>query len=161
MAGTVNKVILVGNLGRDPEVRSFSNGGKVCNLSVATSETWKDRSSGERREKTTWHSVAIHAEGLIGIAEKYLRKGSKVYVEGQLETRKWQDQSGADRYTTEVVLRPYNGTLTLLDGRRDGEGGGDDRGYSGGSSQGTGYSSGGRPGGDIDDEIPFNSEWRI
>lgn len=166
MAGSVNKAIIVGNLGRDPEIRSFSNGGKVCNLSVATSETWKDRNSGERREKTTWHSVAIHAEGLVGIAEKYLRKGSKVYLEGQLETRKWQDQSGQDRYTTEIVLRPYNGTLTLLDGRRDGEGGGSsggDRGgeYGGGAGGGSGYGAGGRPGSDIDDEIPFIMEWRI
>lgn len=115
MAGSVNKVILIGNLGRDPEVRSFANGGKVCNLNIATSETWKDKASGERKERTEWHSVAIFNEALAGIAEKYLRKGSKVYIEGQLETRKWQDQSGVDRYTTEVVLRPYNGTLTLLD----------------------------------------------
>jgi single-strand DNA-binding protein len=115
LAGSVNKVILIGNLGRDPEVRSFSNGGKVCNLNVATSETWKDKQSGERKERTEWHTVAIFNEALAGIAERYLRKGSKVYIEGQLETRKWQDQSGADRYSTEVVLRPYNGTLTLLD----------------------------------------------
>lgn len=165
MAGSVNKVIIVGNLGRDPEVRSFSNGGKVCNLRIATSESWRDRNTGERKERTEWHSVAIHAEGLVGIAEKYLHKGSKVYVEGQLETRKWQDQSGQDRYTTEIVLRPYNGTLTLLDGRRDGEGGGSsggDRGgeYGGGSGGGAGYGAGGRPGSDIDDEIPFAPEWR-
>jgi single-strand DNA-binding protein len=168
MAGSVNRVILVGNLGRDPEVRSFANGGKVCNLRIATSETWKDRNTGERKERTEWHAVTIHAEGLIGIAEKYLRKGSKVYVEGQLETRKWQDQSGQDRYTTEIVLRPYNGTLTLLDGRRDGEGGGSsggDRGgeYGGGAGGGSGYGAGGRPGGSSidDDEIPFFMEWRI
>jgi single-strand DNA-binding protein len=168
MAGSVNKVILIGNLGRDPEVRSFTNGGKVCNLRIATSETWKDRNTGERKERTEWHSVAIHAEGLVGIAERFLRKGSKVYIEGQLETRKWQDQSGQDRYTTEVVLRPYNGTLTLLDGRRDGDGGGsggdhggDQGGGSGGNGGGgSGYGSGGRPGGDIDDEIPFAPEWR-
>lgn len=165
MAGSVNKCIIVGNLGRDPEVRSFANGGKVCNLRIATSETWKDRNTGERKERTEWHAVTLHAEGLIGIAEKYLRKGSKVYVEGQLETRKLQDQSGQDRYTTEIVLRPYNGTLTLLDGRRDGEGGGSsggDRGgeYGGGAGGGSGYGAGGRPGGDIDDEIPFAPEWR-
>ena len=166
MAGSVNKCIIIGNLGRDPEVRSFQNGGKVCNLSIATSESWKDRNSGERREKTTWHSVAIHVEGLVGIAERYLRKGSKVYVEGQLETRKWQDESGQDRYTTEIVLRPYNGTLTLLDGRRDGDGdgggsGGDYGGNDGGGSgSGYGYGAGGRPGGDIDSEIPFAPEWR-
>jgi len=161
MAGSVNKVILIANLGRDPEVRSFSNGGKVCNLRIATSETWKDRSTGERKERVEWHSIAIHAEGLVGIAEKYLRKGSKVYVEGQLETRKWQDQSGQDRYTTEVVLRPYNGTLTLLDGRRDGNGGGSGGDYGGGSGGGSGYGSGGHLGGDIDNEIPFAPEWRI
>lgn len=161
MAGSVNKVIIVGNLGRDPEVRSFANGGKVCNLRIATSETWKDRNTGERKERTEWHAVTIHAEGLIGIAEKYLRKGSKVYVEGQLETRKWQDQSGQDRYTTEIVLRPYNGTLKLLDGRRDGEGGGDLGGeYGGGAGGGSGYGAGGRPGSDIDDEIPYAPEWR-
>ncbi len=174
MVGSVNKVIIVGNLGQDPEVRSFANGGKVCNLSIATSERWRDKQSGEQREKAEWHRVAIFAEGLVGIAEKYLRKGSKVYIEGQLETRKWQDQSGQDRYTTEVVMRPYNGTLTLLDGRRDGDG--DDNGSSGdygggssgnsgsGSGGGSSYGSGGRPGGgdrDIDDEIPFIMEWRI
>ena len=106
MAGSVNKVIIVGNLGMDPEVRSFPNGGKVCNLRIATSENWKDRNTGERREKTEWHSVAIFSEPLVRIAEQYLKKGSKVYIEGQLETRKWQDQSGQDRYTTEVVHRP-------------------------------------------------------
>jgi single-strand DNA-binding protein len=161
MAGSVNKVILVGNLGRDPEVRTFQNGGKVCNLRIATSENWKDRNTGERKEKTEWHSVAIFSEPLARIAEQYLKKGSKVYIEGQLETRKWQDQSGQDRYTTEVVLRPYRGELTLLDARDGGGGGGgyaddrggyDDRGYGGGPSS----SGGGRaPAGDIDDEIPF------
>jgi len=163
MAGSVNKVILVGNLGRDPEVRSFPNGGKVCNLRIATSETWRDKQSGERKEKTEWHSVAIFSEPLVRIAEQYLKKGSKIYVEGQLETRKWQDQSGADRYTTEVVLRPYRGELTLLDGRGDGAGGGG----SGGGSSGGGYDEGGAGGGfggasgggggrsDLDDEIPF------
>jgi single-strand DNA-binding protein len=116
MAGSVNRVTLIGNLGRDPEVRTFQNGGKVCNLRIATSETWKDRSTGERKERSEWHSVAIFSEPLARIAEQYLRKGSKVYIEGQLETRKWQDQSGQDRYSTEVTLRPYKGELTLLDG---------------------------------------------
>jgi single-strand DNA-binding protein len=160
MAGSVNKVIIVGNLGRDPEVRTFQNGGKVCNLRIATSESWKDRNSGERKERTEWHSVAIHSEPLANIAEQYLAKGSKVYIEGQLETRKWQDQSGQDRYTTEVVLRPYRGTLTLLDSRRDGDGGGSSGGYGGSSGGGSGYGSGGRPGGVIDDEIPFAPECR-
>lgn len=147
---SVNKVIIVGNLGRDPEVRSFQNGGKVCNLRIATSETWRDKQTGERKERTEWHSVTIHPEGLVKIAEQYLRKGSKVYIEGQLETRKWQDQSGADRYTTEVVLRPYNGTLVLLDSNR-----GDGGGQGGGDAQGggSGGQGGGRP--DLDDEIPF------
>lgn len=179
MAGSVNKVILVGNLGQDPEVRSFQNGGKVVNLRIATSESWRDKQSGERKERTEWHTVAIFNENLGRIAEQYLKKGSKVYVEGRLETRKWQDQSGADRYSTEVVLRQYGGELTLLDGR-DGGGGGrggsDDRGYdevpsgggpggggrsvgssSGGGSRG-GYGSGAPAGGgrnDMDDEIPF------
>jgi single-strand DNA-binding protein len=159
MAGSVNKVILVGNLGRDPEVRSFPSGGKVCNLRIATSETWRDKQSGERREKTEWHSVAIFSEPLVRIAEQYLKKGSKVYLEGQLETRKWQDQSGADRYTTEVVLRPYRGEMTLLDGRGEGGGGGGSAGGydEGGAGGGYGGASGGGGGGrsDLDDEIPF------
>ena len=117
MAGSVNKVILLGNLGRDPEVRNFPNGGKVANFSIATSETWKDRNTGERRERTEWHNISITNEALVRVAEQYLKKGSKVYVEGQLETRKWQDQAGNDRYTTEVVLRPYRGELTMLDSR--------------------------------------------
>ena len=167
MAGSVNKVILVGNLGADPEVRTFSNGGKVVNLRIATSETWKDRNTGERRERTQWHSVAIFSEPLGRIAEQYLRKGSKVYVEGQLETRKWQDQAGNDRYTTEVVLRPYRGELTLLDSRGGGQsggGGGDfgggydsgpaDGGFGGGTG-GSGGGSGPAPAGGLDDEIPF------
>ncbi len=160
MAGSVNKVILVGNLGRDPEVRSFQNGGKVCNLRIATSERWKDRNTGENREKTEWHSVAIFSEGLVRVAEQYLRKGSTVYIEGQLETRKWQDQSGADRYSTEVVLRGYNSNLTMLGGRGDGgsSGGGYDQGGgSYGSGGGGGYDSGPSNSGpnDLDDEIPF------
>ena len=124
MAGSVNKVILVGNLGADPEVRNLPSGGKVVNLSIATSESWKDRNSGERREKTEWHRVVIFSEGLTRIAEQYLRKGSKVYLEGQLQTRKWQDQSGQDKYSTEIVLQNFNSNMTLLDGRGDGEGGG-------------------------------------
>jgi single-strand DNA-binding protein len=169
MAGSVNKVILVGNLGRDPEVRSFQNGGKVVNLRIATSETWRDKATGERKERTEWHSVAIFNENIGKIAEQYLRKGSKVYVEGQLETRKWQDQSGADRYSTEVVLRPYTGSLTLLDGREGGSGGGsggddrgggypEERGYGderGGSGGGSAPRSGGGGRSDLDDEIPF------
>lgn len=167
MAGSVNKVILIGNLGRDPEVRSFQNGGKVCNLRIATSETWKDRNTGERKERTEWHSVAIFSEPLARVAEQYLRKGSKVYIEGQLETRKWQDQSGQDRYSTEVVLRPYRSELTMLDGRGEGGGGGfgggggGDQGYDdrGGDSYGGGGGGGGNsgpaPSRDLDDEIPF------
>ena len=167
MAGSVNKVIIVGNLGRDPEVRTFQNGGKVCKRRIATSENWKDRNTGERREKTEWHSVAIFSEPHARIAEQYLRKGSKVYIEGQLETRKWQDQSGQDRYSTEVVLRPYRGELTLLDSRGEGGGGGgyggdSDGGYGGGDYGGDyGSPSGGgggparAPARDIDDEIPF------
>lgn len=123
MAGSLNKVMLIGNLGRDPEVRSFQNGGKVCNLRIATSETWKDRNTGERRERTEWHSVAVFSEGLVRVCEQFLRKGSKVYIEGQLQTRKWQDQSGQDRYSTEIVLQGFGSTLTMLDGR-GGEGGG-------------------------------------
>ena len=171
MAGSVNKVILIGNLGRDPEVRSFQNGGKVCNLRIATSENWKDKNTGERKEKTEWHSVAIFQEGLVRIAEQYLRKGSKVYIEGQLQTRKWQDQSGQDKYSTEVVLQGFGGTLTMLDGRDGGDSGGAvnalggggssydnrkdsdyDSGYGGGPSQGGGSSA---PSRDLDDEIPF------
>lgn len=184
MAGSVNKVILLGHLGADPEVRTFQNGGKVCNLRLATSQTWRDKNTGEKQQRTEWHSVAIFAEGLANIAEQYLRKGSKVYIEGQLETRKWQDQSGNDRYTTEVVLRPYVGGLTLLDppsgdrgGSRGGYGGGsyDDRprgGYGGDNGRGhrsesfqspqtSGYGGGGRPGANsFDDEIPFSAEFR-
>lgn len=165
MAGSVNKVILIGNLGRDPEVRSFPNGGKVCNLRIATSENWKDRNTGERREKTEWHSVAIFSEPLVRVAEQYLRKGSKIYIEGQLETRKWQDQSGQDRYSTEVVLRPYTSTLTMLDGRGDNAGGGGygggsgdggyDQGYDSGPAPADPYGGGSRPSNDMDDEIPF------
>lgn len=138
MAGSVNKVILVGNLGQDPESRSFQNGGKVVNLRIATSESWKDRNTGERKEKTEWHSVAIFSEGLAGVAERFLRKGSKVYVEGKLQTRKWQDQSGNDRYSTEIVLQGPQAVLTMLDGA-----GGGQRGGSGGGGEWGGGSSGG------------------
>jgi single-strand DNA-binding protein len=165
MAGSLNKVQLIGNLGADPEVRTFQNGGKVCNLRIATSETWKDKNTGERKEKTEWHQVAIFNEGLVRICEQYLKKGSKVYIEGQLQTRKYQDQSGADRYSTEVVLQGFGGTLTMLDGRSEGggAGGGSDGGYM--ADQGGGYggadsgSDGGSgqstPASNMDDEIPF------
>ncbi|MEE8279593.1 MAG: single-stranded DNA-binding protein [Alphaproteobacteria bacterium] len=158
MAGSVNKVILIGNLGRDPEIRSTQDGTRVANLSVATSESWKDRESGERRERTEWHRVVIFNEHLVEIVEKYLRKGSKVYIEGQLQTRKWQDQSGQDRYTTEVVMNRYRGELTMLDSRRDTEGAGD---YGGGAGGGRAPEPAGADrapepaGADLDDEIPF------
>ena len=177
MAGSVNKVILVGNLGADPEVRSFQNGGKVCNLRIATSENWKDRNTGERQERTEWHSVAIFSEGLAGVAERFLKKGSKVYIEGQLRTRKWQDQQGQDRYSTEVVLQGPGAVMTMLDGTPGAGGGGGgggnwDRGSGGGSGGGGGSrggwgeggsgsgsgGSGGKRGGfsdDLDDDIPF------
>jgi len=166
MAGSVNKVIILGNLGADPEVRTFQNGGRVVNLRVATSETWRDKNSGERQERTQWHQVAIFNEPVGKIAEQYLKKGSKVYLEGQLETRKWQDQSGQDRYSTEVVLRPFSGNMTLLDGRGDGGSGGggssyggDSGGYGGdsqGGGGGQGSGGGGQSGGsNIDDDIPF------
>jgi single-strand DNA-binding protein len=170
MAGTVNKVILVGRLGKDPEVRSFQNGGKVVNMTVATSETWTDRASGERKEKTQWHNVVIKNEKTAEVAEKYLKKGATVYIEGSLETRKWTDQSGQDKYTTEVIVGPFRGEMTMLGGRSD-EGGGGNRGgggYGGGSSGGpggaapTGSRGSSAPswdspkgGGDLDDDIPF------
>lgn len=142
MAGSVNKVILVGNLGADPEIRRTQDGRPIANLRIATSETWRDRGTGERREKTEWHRVVIFNEGLCKVAEQYLRKGAKVYLEGQLQTRKWQDQSGQDKYSTEIVLQGFNSTLTMLDGRGEGggEGGG---GYGGGSGGGYGGGSGG------------------
>ena len=160
MAGSVNKVIIIGNLGADPEVRTFQNGGKVCNLRIATSENWKDKNTGERKERTEWHTVAIFQDGLVRIAEQYLRKGSKVYIEGKLQTRKWQDQSGQDRYSTEIVLQGFDGVLTMLDGPNGNSGGG----QSGGGNSG-GYDQGQQGGGyggndtpparDLDDEIPF------
>jgi len=146
MAGSVNKVILIGNLGADPEVRSFQNGGKVANMRIATSETWKDKNSGEKKERTEWHTVAVFAEGLVRIVEQYLSKGSKVYIEGKLETRKWQDQSGADRYSTEIVLRPYAGTLVMLSGQGGGQGGGSQGGQDQGAPSGVWPQH---------DEIPF------
>jgi single-strand DNA-binding protein len=183
VAGSVNKVILIGNLGKDPEVRSMQNGGKVCNLSVATSESWKDKMSGERKERTEWHRVVIFNENLVSVAERFLKKGSKVYLEGQIETRKWADQAGVEKYSTEVVLRPFRGELTLLDGREggggSGYGGGGDYGSGSGGGGSGGGSGGGRSGGggfgggsggggyggggggftpsgpDLDDEIPF------
>lgn len=176
MAGSVNKVILVGNLGRDPEAKSLPSGGKLVNLNVATSETWRDKMSGERKEKTEWHRVVIFDENLARVAEQYLRKGSKVYLEGQLQTRKWQDQSGADKYSTEIVLQRFNSTMVLLDSRGEGgSGGGGDFGgsddFGGGSSRGGGSDFGGSRGGgapakkglggggafddDLDDDVPF------
>ncbi|MBA4761928.1 single-stranded DNA-binding protein [Sphingomonas sp.] len=185
MAGSVNKVILVGNLGRDPESRSFSNGGKVVELRVATSESWKDRNSGEKKERTEWHTVKLFSEGLANVAERYLRKGSKVYLEGQLQTRKWQDQQGQDRYSTEIVLQGFDAKLVMLDGPGGGQGGGmggggggrgaddwgggDDAfagqssnrggGFGGGGGARGGAASGGAAGGgfpdDLDDDVPF------
>jgi len=180
MAGSVNKVILIGNLGADPEVKSFQNGGRIANLRIATSENWKDKQTGEKKERTEWHSVVLQSDGLVGVAERYLRKGSKIYIEGQLRTRKWQDQSGNDRYSTEVSVGGIGGVLTMLDGAPGGGGGGkssggsDDGwgggssssggasgGFGGGSSQ-SGDSGGGKSGGgapsfdnDLDDEVPF------
>ena len=156
MSGSVNKVIILGNLTRDVETRSFQNGGKVCNMTVATSEQWRDKTSGERKERSEFHRVAIFSEGLVRVAEQYLRKGSKVYIEGQLETRKWQDQNGQDKYSTEIVLRGFNSTLKMLDNRT----GHDDS--RGGQSGGGGYGGGGgAPQSDLDgEEIPFAMEWR-
>ncbi|MEQ8481545.1 MAG: single-stranded DNA-binding protein [Hoeflea sp.] len=163
MAGSVNKVILIGNLGADPDIKRTQDGRPIANLSVATSESWRDKNTGERREKTEWHRVVIFNEGLCKIAENYLKKGSKIYVEGQLQTRKWTDQSGQDKYSTEVVLQGFNGNLTMLDGRNEGGGGGRvGSDYGGGSSSGGGR--GGSGGGgfgsgggsrDLDDDIPF------
>jgi single-strand DNA-binding protein len=170
MAGSVNKVILVGNLGADPEVKSFQNGGRIANLRIATSEDWKDRQTGEKKERTEWHQVVLQSDGLVGVAERYLRKGAKVYIEGQLRTRKWQDQSGNDRYTTEISVGGFDGKLVMLDGARGGQGGGNDGWGSGGGApsggSGGGQSGGGWQGGssgfgggdfsdDLDDDVPF------
>ncbi len=173
MAGSVNKVIIVGNLGADPEVKSFQNGGRVCNLRIATSEDWKDKNTGEKKERTEWHQVVLSTDGLVGVAERFLRKGSKVYIEGQLQTRKWQDASGNDRYTTEIRVGGFDGKLVMLDGAKGGSGGGSGDGWSGGSSSGGGAPAGGGgqsgsnwSGGssgfgggdfdnDLDDDVPF------
>lgn len=158
MAGSVNKVILVGNVGQDPEVRQFQNGGQVCSFSLATSENWKDKNTGERREKTEWHRVSIFNEGLVRVVQSYVKKGSKLYIEGQLETRKWQDRDGNDRYTTEVVLRGFGSTLTMLDSRNSG-GGGYNQDQMGGQQGGGGPRQMDGPAqdfsADLDDEIPF------
>jgi single-strand DNA-binding protein len=159
MAGSVNKVILIGNLGADPEVKQFQNGGQVCNLRIATSESWRDKATGERKEKTEWHAVSIFSEGLVKVAQSYLKKGSKVYIEGKLQTRKWQDKDGNDRYTTEIVLQGFDATLVMLDGRGEGagtRGGGDEMGYAGGGG-GSRRMSGPKEtfSQDLDDEIPF------
>ncbi len=170
MAGSVNKVILIGNLGADPDIKRTQDGRPIANLSIATSDSWKDKNTGERREKTEWHRVVVFNEGLCRVIENYVKKGSKVYIEGQLQTRKWQDNEGKDRWSTEVVLQNYNGVLTMLDGRNDNQGGGGGydqgggnfgqsgssgggQGQMGGGNQGGGF--GGPSGGDIDDEIPF------
>ncbi len=176
MAGSVNKVIIVGNLGADPEVKSFQNGGRICNLRIATSEDWKDKQTGEKKERTEWHSVTLQSDGLVGVAERFLKKGSKVYIEGQLRTRKWQDQSGNDRYTTEISVAGFDGKLVMLDGPKGGSGGGGGSsdgwsgggsggsqggGSGGGSGSGAGSSGGGwnQGGGgfdnDLDDDVPF------
>jgi single-strand DNA-binding protein len=156
---SLNKVMLIGNLGADPEIRSFQNGGRVANLRIATSETWKDKNTGERQERTEWHTVAIFSDGLVNVVERYLKKGSKVFVEGKLQTRKWQDQSGNDRYSTEVVLQGFGGTLTMLDGP-SGQGGQGQPSGQGGQGQPSGQGGQGQPSGqggwnDIDDDIPF------
>jgi single-strand DNA-binding protein len=155
MAGSVNKVIIVGNLGRDPESKAFQNGGKVVNLRIATSQSWKDKNSGEPKEKTEWHSVAIFNDGLANVAEKYLRKGSKVYIEGALQTRKWQDQSGADKYATEIVLQGFNSVLTMLDTPNTGAAAGDGDRRSAPPSGGSGSGFGNGFSDDLDDDVPF------
>ena len=160
MAGSVNKVILVGNVGKDPEVRTSQSGSRFCNLTLATSESWKDKATGERKENTQWHRIVIFNDALVGIAERYVRKGSKLYLEGQLETRKWTNDEGKEQYSTEVVLRPYRGELTLLDSKRDGESG---NGYSSNNNDSkpayaasaTGTTGGSFASADLDDDIPF------
>jgi len=165
MAGSVNKVILIGNLGRDPEIRSLNNGDRVANLRIATSETWRDKSTGERKEKTEWHSVVIFNDNIVKVAENYLKKGSTVYIEGSLQTRKWTDQQGVEKYSTEIVLQRFNGQLTMLGGRNDSQGGSQGGGYGGGRNDddySSGFSTGGanKPSGpkesyDLNDDIPF------
>lgn len=170
MSGSVNKVIIVGNLGRDPEVRRSQSGDPIVSLRVATSETWRDKQSGERREKSEWHSVVIFNDHIARVAEQYLRKGSKIYIEGQLQTRKWQDKDGADRYSTEIVLQKYRGELTIIDSKRDDNDSGSSRpadsgrsygAAKGGDTSGAGYGGGGGTySSNLDDEIPFSVEWR-
>lgn len=178
MGGSVNKVLLVGNLGRDPEIKTFQNGGKIANFSIATSESWKDRQTGERKERVEWHNISVQGDGLIGVVERYIKKGSKVFIEGQLRTRKWQDRNGADRYTTEVVIAGMGGKLVMLDGasggggggggqRQDDGGGGWGGGDGGGSGRGAPNMGSSSPGGwnqgaggrgfddDLDDDVPF------
>lgn len=161
MAGSVNKVILVGNVGKDPEIRTTQSGARFANFSVATSESWKDKATGERKENTQWHRVVIFNDALVGVTERFVRKGSKLYLEGQLETRKWADAEGKDQYSTEVVLRPYNGNLTLLDSRKDGESSGgynpsaNDTGYASAPAAATGTNGGGSFNNSLDDDIPF------
>jgi len=174
MAGSVNKVIIVGNLGADPEVKSFQNGGRICNLRIATSEDWKDKNTGEKKERTEWHTVVLNSDGLVGVAERFLKKGSKVYIEGSLRTRKWQDASGNDRYSTEVSVAGFDGKLVMLDGAKGGSGGGgggSNEGWGGGSSGGGAPSGGAQSGNnwqggssgfgggdfdnDLDDDVPF------
>ena len=174
MAGSVNKVIIVGNLGADPEVKSFQNGGRICNLRIATSEDWKDKNTGEKKERTEWHTVVLNSDGLVGVAERFLKKGSKVYIEGSLRTRKWQDASGNDRYSTEVSVAGFDGKLVMLDGAKGGSGGGgggSGEGWGSGGSPGGGSSGGGQSGNnwqggssgfgggdfdnDLDDDVPF------
>ena len=159
MAGSVNKVILLGNLGADPEIKSFQNGGRIANLRIATSESWKDKNTGERKDRTEWSSVVIQSDGLVGVAERYLRKGSKVYIEGQLRTRKWQDQSGQDRYSTEVVIGP-RGVLTMLDSAKDGgqrqaSGGGDGWGNQSSRGANNSFATDDPLDDDLDDDLPF------
>jgi single-strand DNA-binding protein len=176
MAGSVNKVILIGNLGKDPEIRTLGSGDKVANLRIATSESWRDRTTGERKEKTEWHQVVIFNENIVKVAESYLKKGSTVYVEGALQTRKWTDQQGVEKYSTEIVLQKFRGELTMLGGRGDRDGAGEEGGFGGGRSSGGDYGGGASRGGggggfgggrpapggggpkenfDLDDEIPF------
>ncbi len=157
MAGSINKVILVGNLGRDPEIRSTQDGREIANLAIATSESWKDRNTGEKKEKTEWHRVVIFNEGLVSVVKNYVKKGAKLYIEGQLQTRKWTDQSGAEKYSTEIVLQGYNGNLTMLDGRSGGSEGAGSSYSSGSASSGSSFGSGqGAPASELlDDEIPF------
>ncbi|WP_420408643.1 single-stranded DNA-binding protein [Hoeflea sp.] len=160
MAGSLNRAELIGHLGADPEIRRTQSGNAIANLSVATSESWRDKNTGERREKTEWHRVVIFSEGLAKVAENYLKKGSKVFISGKLQTRKWQDQSGQDKYTTEIILQGFDAKLQMLDSRREGDGGGHGGGSSSGG-RGGGFGGGGGGSRDLDDDIPFAPEWRL